>query len=150
MFIYIYIISYYKLFLYFISKCNIGQSLMFIYIHIISYYKLFLYFNMCLSVKSNSLLCSFTSFLTSIQGLPSSGFELYCSNYINVFVYFDFDLWNISIVKMGISYMNMEWYSHILHCFLMQVKWVCTIHYTVIRWLYGFLMCVSRSCILHC
>ena len=84
MFIYIHIISYYKLFLYFISKCNIGQSLMFIYIHIISYYKLFLYFNMCLSVKSNSLLYSFTSFLTSIQGLPSSGFELYCSNYKNV------------------------------------------------------------------
>ena len=79
---------------------------MFIYIHIISYYKLFLYFNMCLRVKSNSLLCSFTSiyFLTSIKGLPSSGFELYCSNYKNVFVYFDFDLWNISIVKMGISH----------------------------------------------
>jgi hypothetical protein len=39
---------------------------MFIYIHILSYYKLFLYFNLCLSVKLDSLSCSFTSisFLT--------------------------------------------------------------------------------------
>ena len=39
---------------------------MFIYIHILSYYKLFLYFNLCLSVMLDSLSCSFTSisFLT--------------------------------------------------------------------------------------
>ena len=30
------------------SKCNVGQFLMFIYIHILSYYKLFLYFNLWL------------------------------------------------------------------------------------------------------
>jgi hypothetical protein len=43
------------------------KSLMFIYIHILSYYKLFLYFNLCLSVMLDSLLCSFTSifFLTT-------------------------------------------------------------------------------------
>jgi hypothetical protein len=59
MFIYIHIVSYYKLFLYL-------DSLMFIYIHILSYYKLFLYFNLCLGVKSDSLSCLFTSlsFLT--------------------------------------------------------------------------------------
>ena len=65
MFIYIYILSYYKLFLYFnlclsvkldfVSKCKVGESLMFIYIYILSYYKLFLYFNLCLSVKLESL-----------------------------------------------------------------------------------------------
>jgi hypothetical protein len=40
---------------------------MFIYIHILSYYKLFLYFNVCLSVMWDSLSCSFTSifFLTT-------------------------------------------------------------------------------------
>jgi hypothetical protein len=46
--IYIYIRSYYKLFLYFnlcLSKCNVGYSLMSIYIYIRSYYKLFLYFS---------------------------------------------------------------------------------------------------------
>jgi hypothetical protein len=39
---------------------------MFIYIHILSYYKLFLYINLSLSVKLDSLSCSFTSisFLT--------------------------------------------------------------------------------------
>ena len=52
---------------------------MFTYIHIMSYYRLFLYFNICLGVKSNNLLCSFTSiyFLTSIKWLPSSGFALH-------------------------------------------------------------------------
>jgi hypothetical protein len=41
---------------------------MFIYIHILSYYKLFLYFNLCLSVMLDDLSCSFTSisFLTTI------------------------------------------------------------------------------------
>ena len=34
---------------------------MFIYIHILSYYKLFLYFNLYLSKMLDSLLCSFTS-----------------------------------------------------------------------------------------
>jgi hypothetical protein len=50
-----------------VSKCNVGQSLMFLYIHILSYYKLFLYFNLCLSVMLDSLSCSFTSisFLTT-------------------------------------------------------------------------------------
>jgi hypothetical protein len=47
--------------LYFVSKCKVGKSLMFIYIHILSYYKLFLYFTLCLSVKLDSLSCSFTS-----------------------------------------------------------------------------------------
>ena len=47
MFIYIYILSYYKLFLYFnlclsvkldfVSKCKVGESLMFIHIYILSY-----------------------------------------------------------------------------------------------------------------
>jgi len=44
-----------------VSKCSVGQSLMFIYIHILSYYKLFHYFNLCLSVKLNSVSCWFTS-----------------------------------------------------------------------------------------
>jgi hypothetical protein len=53
--------------LYFVSKCNVGYSLMFIYIHIISYYKLFLYFTLCLSVMLDTLSCSYTStfFLTT-------------------------------------------------------------------------------------
>jgi hypothetical protein len=45
MFIYIHILSYYKLFLYFnlcLSVMLDDQYLMFIYIHILSYYKLFL------------------------------------------------------------------------------------------------------------
>jgi hypothetical protein len=33
----------------------------FIYIHILSYYKLFIYHNLCLSELLNSLICSFTS-----------------------------------------------------------------------------------------
>ena len=36
---------------------------MFIYIHIISYYKMFLYFNLCLSVMLDCISCSFTSIL---------------------------------------------------------------------------------------
>jgi hypothetical protein len=53
MFIYIHILSYYKLFLYFnlyLSVMLDSISDMFIYIHILSYYKMFLYFNFCLSV----------------------------------------------------------------------------------------------------
>ena len=46
---------------------NFILSLMFIYIYIISFYKLFLFFNLCLSVILDSLSCSFTSisFLTT-------------------------------------------------------------------------------------
>ena len=57
------------------SRCNIGYSLMFIYIHILSVYKLFLYFNLYLSVMLDSLLYSFTStsFLTT-----SCSFTLIC------------------------------------------------------------------------
>jgi hypothetical protein len=36
-----------------VSKCNVGHSFMFIYIHILSYYKLFLYFNLCLNMDVN-------------------------------------------------------------------------------------------------
>ena len=52
MFIYIHILSYYKLFLY-INLCLSVKldSLMFIYIHILSYYKLFLNFNLYLSAE---------------------------------------------------------------------------------------------------
>ena len=56
MFIYIYILSYYKLFN--LCLCNVGLSHMFIYIYILSYYKLF---NLCLSVMLDCLTCSFTS-----------------------------------------------------------------------------------------
>ena len=61
--------------LYFMSKCNVGYSLMFIYIHILSYYKLFLYFTLCLSVMLDTLSCSYTStsFLTT-----SCSFTLLC------------------------------------------------------------------------
>ena len=61
--------------LYFVSKCNVGYSLMFIYIHIISYYKLFLYYTLCLSVMLDTLSCSYTStfFLTT-----SCSFTLLC------------------------------------------------------------------------
>ena len=61
--------------LYFVSKCNVGYSLMFIYIHILSYYKLFLYFTLCLSVMLDTLSCSYTStfFLTT-----SCSFTLLC------------------------------------------------------------------------
>jgi hypothetical protein len=54
---------------------DVGYSLKFIYIYILSYYKLFLYFNLCLRVMSNSLLSSFTSisFLTT-----SCSFTLIC------------------------------------------------------------------------
>jgi hypothetical protein len=43
------------------------DTVVFIYIHILSYYKLFIYFNLCLSVMLVSLSCSFTSisFLTT-------------------------------------------------------------------------------------
>ena len=52
---------------------------MFIYIHIISYYKLFLYFNLCLSVKLDSLSCSFTSisFTTSLTLTESPCYNKY-------------------------------------------------------------------------
>ena len=61
--------------LYFVSKCNVGYSLMFIFIHIISYYKLFLYFSLCLRVMLDSLSRSLTfiSFLTT-----SCSFTLLC------------------------------------------------------------------------
>jgi hypothetical protein len=66
-FVYIHILSYYKLFLYFnVSGC--WQSLMFVYIHIIfSYNRLFLYLNLWPSVMLDSLSSSFTSisFLTT-------------------------------------------------------------------------------------
>ena len=68
MFIYIDILSYYKLFLYINLSLSVKlDSLMFIYIDILSYYKLFLYINLYLSVKLDSLSCSFTSisFLTT-------------------------------------------------------------------------------------
>ena len=42
----------------FVSKCNVGLSHMFIYIYILSNYKLF---NLCLSVMLDCLTCSFTS-----------------------------------------------------------------------------------------
>jgi len=49
---------------------------MLIYIYILSYYNLFLYFNVCLSVMLDSLLCSFTSisFLTT-----TCSFTLICA-----------------------------------------------------------------------
>ena len=42
---------------------------MFIYIHILSYYKLFIYFNLCPSVMLDDISCSFTStsFLNTMQ-----------------------------------------------------------------------------------
>jgi hypothetical protein len=43
------------------SRNLTGPKIMFINIHILSYYKLFLYFTLCLSVKLDSLSCSFTS-----------------------------------------------------------------------------------------
>jgi hypothetical protein len=46
----------------FVSKCT--KSLVFIYIHILSYYKLFLYFNLCLSVMLDNLSFTSISFLT--------------------------------------------------------------------------------------
>jgi hypothetical protein len=71
MFIYIDIISYYKLFLYFNLCLSVMlDSLMFIYIQILSYYKLFLYYNLCLSVVLDSLS---SSFLTT-----SCSFTLIC------------------------------------------------------------------------
>ena len=49
---------------------------MFIYIHILSYYKLFLYFNLCLSVMLDSLSCSFTFiFFLLIEQLNNKNFE---------------------------------------------------------------------------
>ena len=42
-----------------VSKCNVGKFLMFIYIHILSSYKLFLYVNVCLNVMLASLSCAF-------------------------------------------------------------------------------------------
>ena len=56
-------------------ECNARLSLMFIYIYILSYYKLFLYFNLCLSVMSDSLPCSFTSISFLIT---SCSFTLIC------------------------------------------------------------------------
>ena len=47
MFIYIHIISYYKLFLYFYLCLSVMLDSLSCYIHIISYYKLFLYFTLC-------------------------------------------------------------------------------------------------------
>jgi hypothetical protein len=68
MFIYIQILSHYKLFPYInlCLKCNVGPSLMFIYIHIRFYYMLFHSFNWCLSVMLDSLSyeCMSVSFLT--------------------------------------------------------------------------------------
>ena len=56
MFIYIHILSDYKLFLYFNLYLSVMlDSLMLIYIHILSYYKLFLYFKLYLSVMLDSL-----------------------------------------------------------------------------------------------
>ena len=68
MFIYIHILSYYKLFLYINVYLSVKlDSLMVIYIDILSYYKMFLYINLYLSVKLDSLWWSFTSisFLTT-------------------------------------------------------------------------------------
>ena len=66
-FIYIHILSYYKLFFYFNLCLSVMSDLMFNYIHIFSYYKLFLYFNVCLRVMLDSLSSLFTSisFLTA-------------------------------------------------------------------------------------
>ena len=54
-FIYIHILSYYKLFLYFHI---LSYYKLFLYFHILSYYKLFLYFNLCVGVILDSILCS--------------------------------------------------------------------------------------------
>ena len=118
MFIYIHILSYYKLFLYFtlclsvmldtlscsytshpvllqavpllyfVSKCNVGYSLMFIYIHILSYYKLFLYFTLCLSVMLDTLSCSYTSHPVLLQAVPLLYFVSKCNvGYSLMFIY---------------------------------------------------------------
>jgi hypothetical protein len=58
----------------YVYKCNVGQSLMFIYIYILSYYKPFLYFNLCLTVMLDSLSCLLASisFLTTSCSLTLS------------------------------------------------------------------------------
>ena len=50
--------------------CNVGKSLIFIYVHILSYYKLFLYSSWCPFVMLDSLSCSYTSlfFLPNPRG----------------------------------------------------------------------------------
>jgi len=77
MYIYIHILSYYKLLLYFnlCLRVVLDSLIIFIYIHIHSDYKLFPYFNVCLRVVLDSLSCSFTfiSFLTT-----SCSFTLIC------------------------------------------------------------------------
>ena len=51
---------------------------MFIYIHILSYYRLFLYFNLCLSVMLDSLSCSFTSISFLTNWHKNKGLTLWC------------------------------------------------------------------------
>ena len=51
-------------------ECNARLSLMFIYIYILSYYKLFLYFNLCPSVMSDSLPCHLHLYPFLLQAVP--------------------------------------------------------------------------------
>jgi hypothetical protein len=74
--------------LFFVSKCNVGYSLMFIYIHIISYYKLFLYFTLCLSVMLDTLSCSYTPYPFLLQAVPLLYFVSNCNvGYSLMFIY---------------------------------------------------------------
>ena len=69
--------------------CKVGQSLMFIYIHILSYYKLFLYLNLHLSVMLDSLSYSFTSisFLTTSCSLALSSVYMCKVGQFLMFIY---------------------------------------------------------------
>ena len=107
MFIYIHILSYYTVpLLYFVSKCNVGYSLMFLH----SYYKLFLYFTLCLSVVLDTLSCSFTSifFLTTSMSKCNVGYSLmfiyiHILSYYKLFLYFTLCL-SIMLDTLSCSY----------------------------------------------
>jgi hypothetical protein len=60
--------------------CNVGKSLIFIYVHILSYYKLFLYSSWCPFVMLDSLSCSYTSlfFLPNPRGCILHGLSVTC------------------------------------------------------------------------
>ena len=94
---------------------------MFIYIHILSFYKLFIYFNLCLSVILDSLLCSFISisFLST-----SCSFTLICVlvyywivSHVHLYPY-PFLLQTVPLLyfvsKCSVGYSLMFIYIHIL------------------------------------
>ena len=108
---------------------------MFIYIHIISHYKLFLYFNLCLSViMLNSLSCSFTSisfltnsfiiYLNSCKKFIIRLFFHFCWGPLLIMIVFNdisylcklYIVHNVMLLSIGNVYLNLFSYGVVTSC----------------------------------